>query len=338
MSSYSRFSINSRPSKTQTQGPFSYVPDSVRNENALLSEQSMRNKNAPIFPEMTNNRNVEVFPTFPTFPKITSNRNTETFPKITSNRNTETFPKITSNRNTKTFPKITSNRNTETFSQPINNENISSDFIEPYEEINLTLEQMINVENGLCNTDEKSKRETCVSNSVSVKQSIIWVNLEMTGLNIEKDQIMEMACLITDGQLNIIADAPNLVIHTSDQVLNSMGEWCQINHGKSGLTEECRNSRISLNEAEEIMVDFVQKHTLKGQSPLAGNSVYYDKMFLQKYMPTFANWLHYQIIDVTSVTQLCLMWYPETKFPESSDNINDSVELLKFLRKNFFRN
>lgn len=168
---------------------------------------------------------------------------------------------------------------------------------------------------------------------------------EMTGLNADTDHILEMACLITDAELNLIAESPDLIIHQPDSVLDSMGEWCQQHHGQSGLTASVRNSKISLSEAEKTMVSFVKEHTIKGSSPLAGNSVHADKQFLVKYMPDFMEQLHYRIVDVSTVKELCRRWYQEkyNNAPKKKgshralDDIKESIGELKYYRQAIFQ-
>ncbi|KAN0004702.1 hypothetical protein ACTFIU_001940 [Dictyostelium citrinum] len=172
---------------------------------------------------------------------------------------------------------------------------------------------------------------------------MVWVDLEMTGLDISKDVILEMAIVITDAELNVIEKGPNLVIHRSDEVLKNMNDWCIEHHGKSGLTEDVRNSKISLEEAEKIMLEFVRKHTDKGVCPLAGNTVHEDRRFLLKEMPTFAEHLHYRIIDVSTIKELSRRWYPYIPSPKkvcghrALQDIEESIEELKSYRVTVFK-
>lgn len=167
----------------------------------------------------------------------------------------------------------------------------------------------------------------------------------MTGLDIEKDKIMEVACLVTDAQLNIIAEGPNLIIHQSQDTLENMNEWCIKQHGKSGLTAASFKSELSIADADDLIVDFIKKHVQKKMSPLAGNSVYMDRLFLRKFMPKVEDYLHYRIVDVSSVKELCRRWngnvlkqMPKKGFVHRSlDDIRDSVAELKFYKDNFFK-
>ncbi|XP_071023318.1 small fragment nuclease isoform X2 [Oncorhynchus clarkii lewisi] len=137
-----------------------------------------------------------------------------------------------------------------------------------------------------------------------MRQRMVWVDLEMTGLDIEKDQIIEMACLITDSELNVLAEGPNLIINTTGELLDGMDNWCKEHHGNSGLTQAVRDSKISLQQAEYEFLSFIRQHTPPGHCPLAGNSVHADKKFLDKYMPQFMHHLHYRIIDVSTIKEL----------------------------------
>ncbi|XP_019731797.1 small fragment nuclease isoform X4 [Hippocampus comes] len=149
----------------------------------------------------------------------------------------------------------------------------------------------------------------------------------MTGLDIENDMIMEMACIITDSNLNILAEGPNLIIAQSNEILESMSKWCTEHHGKSGLTEAVRQSKITLEQAEYEFLSFVRQHTPPGQCPLAGNSVHADKRFLDKYMPQFMNHLHYRIIDVSTIKELC----------RALEDIRESIKELQYYRASIFK-
>ncbi|XP_040181407.1 oligoribonuclease, mitochondrial [Rana temporaria] len=181
--------------------------------------------------------------------------------------------------------------------------------------------------------------------SQSMEQRLVWVDLEMTGLDIKNDQIIEMACIITDSELNILAEGPNLIIKQPDELLDGMSEWCIEHHGKSGLTQAVRDSKISLPQAEYEFLSFIRQHTPPGVCPLAGNSVHVDKVFLNKYMPQFMRHLHYRIVDVSTVKELCRRWYPvdyERAFKKASshralDDIIESIKELQFYRANIFK-
>ncbi|KAJ7305042.1 hypothetical protein JRQ81_010831 [Phrynocephalus forsythii] len=168
---------------------------------------------------------------------------------------------------------------------------------------------------------------------------------QMTGLDIEKDQILEMACLITDSDLNVLAEGPNLIINQPDELLDGMSEWCKEHHGKSGLTKAVRESTISLRQAEYEFLSFVRQQTPPGLCPLAGNSVHADKKFLDKHMPQFTNHLHYRIVDVSTIKELCRRWYPEdyefapkkAASHRALDDIRESIKELQFYRSRIFK-
>ncbi|KAK6469196.1 oligoribonuclease [Huso huso] len=183
------------------------------------------------------------------------------------------------------------------------------------------------------------------SSKESMAQRLVWVDLEMTGLDIDKDEIIEMACLITDSDLNIIAEGPNLIINQPDELLDGMSDWCKEHHGESGLTQAVRESRISLQQAEYEFLSFVRQHTPPGLCPLAGNSVHADKKFLDKYMPQFMRHLHYRIIDVSTIKELCRRWFPEEynlaprkqASHRALGDIQESIKELQFYRKSVFK-
>ncbi|KAK8405799.1 hypothetical protein O3P69_001938 [Scylla paramamosain] len=176
-------------------------------------------------------------------------------------------------------------------------------------------------------------------------ERLVWVDLEMTGLDVSKEEIMEAAVIVTDSDLNIVAEGPNLVLKVEDKVLDNMNDWCKEHHGKSGLTEACRKSTISLSAAEDQLLQFVANHTEKGKAPLAGNSVHADKKFLDKYMPKLMKHLHYRIVDVSTVKELCRRWYPEqfsaapTKkvSHRALEDIKESIEELSYYKSSIFK-
>ncbi|XP_032431561.1 small fragment nuclease [Xiphophorus hellerii] len=181
--------------------------------------------------------------------------------------------------------------------------------------------------------------------SKSMSHRMVWVDLEMTGLDVEKDQIIEMACIITDSDLNIIAEGPSMIINQPDELLDGMSDWCKEHHGKSGLIQAVQNSKMTLEQAEYEFLSFVRQHTPPGQCPLAGNSVHADKRFLDKYMPQFMYHLHYRIIDVSTIKELCRRWFPEEfkMAPHKSathralDDIKESIKELQYYRACIFK-
>ncbi|CAH1797175.1 unnamed protein product, partial [Owenia fusiformis] len=179
----------------------------------------------------------------------------------------------------------------------------------------------------------------------SDKDRLVWVDCEMTGLDIDTCHLIEMACIVTDGNLQTIAEGPNIIIHQSDEILNSMNEWCIEQHGQSGLTQAVRDSKISLQQAEMEMLSFIRQHVPEGKCPLAGNSIHADKKFLDKYMPQFINHLHYRIIDVSTIKELCRRWNPQEfeNAPKKAnthralDDINESIKELMYYRRTIFK-
>jgi len=174
---------------------------------------------------------------------------------------------------------------------------------------------------------------------------LVWVDLEMTGLDESKEQIMEVAAIITDGDLAVVERGPNMVLQVPSAVLDSMGEWCSKQHGKTGLTAKCRESKVSLKDAEKELMAFLEKHCTKGSGILSGNSIGTDKRFLAKYMPAFTDYLHYRIVDVSTVKELCRRWYPmEFKnAPKKNldhralEDIEDSIAELQYYRNAVFK-
>ncbi|KAI8064811.1 ribonuclease H-like domain-containing protein [Gilbertella persicaria] len=176
-----------------------------------------------------------------------------------------------------------------------------------------------------------------------IKNPLVWIDCEMTGLDITKDHLIEIAVLITDGELNIVAEGPELIIHQPKEVMDNMNEWCIEHHGKSGLTQQVIESKLSIEEAEEKVHSFLKQHLPKGVAPLAGNSVHADKQFLLKEMPKVVDHLHYRIVDVSTIKELTKRWYPETASGvvkkaghRALDDIIESIEELKYYREHVF--
>jgi len=174
------------------------------------------------------------------------------------------------------------------------------------------------------------------------KDYLVWMDLEMTGLDPEVDTILEIATIITDGQLNTVAEGPNLAVHQPDSVLEGMDDWCTQHHGDSGLTERVRDSKISLSEAEKLTFDFIKAHVPERTSPLCGNSIHQDRRFLVRYMPDLEAYLHYRNVDVSTVKELVNRWYPGLPMPAKRGDhlaladIRESIRELQFYRKKVF--
>uniref|UniRef100_A0A147BH88 Putative oligoribonuclease 3'---5' exoribonuclease n=1 Tax=Ixodes ricinus TaxID=34613 RepID=A0A147BH88_IXORI len=175
---------------------------------------------------------------------------------------------------------------------------------------------------------------------------LVWIDLELTGLELETCKIMEIACLVTDGQLNLLSEGIEIAIHQPDEVLEGMNDWCKEHHGKSGLTQACRESSVSVGEAEQRVLSLVSQLVPPGKCHLAGNTVYMDRLFLARYMPELNSYLHYRIVDVSTIKELCRRWYPKeywdalntkTGSHRALADIKESIEELKFYRQNIFK-
>ncbi len=172
---------------------------------------------------------------------------------------------------------------------------------------------------------------------------LVWIDLEMTGLDPERDVVIEAAVLITDSELNIVADGPDLAIHRSEEELSVMNDWNRRTHHGSGLIKRVRASDLTIEQAEAEILEFVRQWTVEGESPLCGNSVHQDKRFLYREMPKLVDWLHYRIVDVSTVKELAKRWYPELeKFAKQErhralDDIRESIDELRWYRQQIFK-
>jgi len=175
------------------------------------------------------------------------------------------------------------------------------------------------------------------------EQRLVWIDLEMTGLDIEKESIIEIATIITDGDLNILAHGPNVAITVDESLIEGMDEWNTTHHFESGLVDRIRQHGVSLADAESMTVDFLKEWVDPNTAPLCGNSVWNDRRFLEKEMPNIAEYLHYRMIDVSTIKELARRWYPEVdKYPKKGahlalDDIIESVEELEYFRTKIFR-
>lgn len=173
---------------------------------------------------------------------------------------------------------------------------------------------------------------------------LIWIDLEMTGLDPEKERIIEIATLVTNNDLEIIAQGPVLAIHQPQSLLDAMDDWCTKTHGESGLTQRVQESKITTREAEVATLEFLRQHLKAGASPMCGNSVHQDRRFMQYEMPELEAFFHYRNLDVSTIKELAKRWQPEIikQFKKKNthlalDDILESIEELKFYRENFLK-
>jgi oligoribonuclease len=172
---------------------------------------------------------------------------------------------------------------------------------------------------------------------------LVWLDMEMTGLDPDKERIIEIATILTDGNLTELGTGPELVIHQDDPVLAAMDDWNKSHHGASGLVDRVRASTVRESDAEAQTLAFINAHvTAKERPVLAGNSIHQDRRFVRRYMPVLEKRLHYRMVDVSSVKELARRWYPEIvgKQPQKKethralDDIRESIEELRFYRAN----
>ncbi|MBZ0116247.1 MAG: oligoribonuclease [Sandaracinaceae bacterium] len=174
---------------------------------------------------------------------------------------------------------------------------------------------------------------------------LVWIDMEMSGLDPERERILEIATIVTDGQLNVLAEGPEIVIHQPDELLGAMDEWNTKHHGASGLVDRVRASRVDEAAAETMTLELIGAHVPARSAPLAGNSIHQDRLFLAKYMPRLTAHLHYRNVDVSTVKELVKRWYPEAfeKRPtkraahRALDDIRESIDELRYYRKAVFR-
>ena len=174
--------------------------------------------------------------------------------------------------------------------------------------------------------------------------NLIWIDLEMTGLDPMTDQILEIATLVTDKQLKLVAEGPVIAVHHDDSVLAAMGEWCTRQHGQSGLTDRVRQSRIGMGEAQRATLEFLKQHLPPNSSPMCGNSICQDRRFMARQMPELERFFHYRNLDVSTLKELAKRWAPAAAsgFTKESSHlamsdIRDSIAELKHYREKLFR-
>lgn len=174
--------------------------------------------------------------------------------------------------------------------------------------------------------------------------NLIWVDIEMSGLDPEVERVLEIAIVVTDTNLNLVAEGPVLVVHQCDAVLDAMDSWNKSTHAKSGLIERVKAAVLTEADVENRLVEFLQQHVPAGVSPLCGNSVHQDRRFMVRYLPKFETYFHYRNLDVSTLKELVRRWRPElaskmTKHGkhEALADINESIEELKFYREHFLK-
>jgi len=170
--------------------------------------------------------------------------------------------------------------------------------------------------------------------------NLIWIDMEMTGLQPDSDRVIEIAMLVTDPQLNVLATGPLLVVHQPDEVLDAMDSWNKSTHAKSGLIDRVRASALSEAEAERQLLEFLAVHVPPNASPMCGNSICQDRRFLARWMPRLEAHFHYRNLDVSTLKELVRRWKPDLKSfskegkHEALADILESIEELRFYRKN----
>jgi oligoribonuclease len=179
---------------------------------------------------------------------------------------------------------------------------------------------------------------------VNRKENLIWIDLEMTGLNPDKDRIIEIATVVTDKELTVLAEGPVCAIHQTESVLTGMDEWNTRQHAMSGLAERVRASTTTEHEAEQETLTFLRKHVDQGASPICGNSICQDRRFLIRHMPELAAFFHYRNLDVSTLKILVKLWLPDIsgRFEKNSvhlalADIHDSIRELRFYREQLFK-
>jgi oligoribonuclease len=172
--------------------------------------------------------------------------------------------------------------------------------------------------------------------------ALIWIDLEMTGLNPDTDRIIEMAVIITDSKLETVAEGPVIVVHQPQALLDGMDEWNKRTHGATGLIERVKNSRVTEAEAEREMLDFISRYIPQKRSPMCGNSICQDRRFLARTMPALEAWFHYRNLDVSTLKELAVRWRPEVAngfmkraTHRALDDVRESIEELKYYRDHF---
>ena len=176
------------------------------------------------------------------------------------------------------------------------------------------------------------------------KDNLIWIDLEMTGLDPDTDVIIEIATIVTDSDLNVLSEGPVIAVHQPDSIMAAMDEWNTRTHGGSGLTERVRQSRTAVLEAEQQTIEFLQQYVPAGSSPICGNSICQDRRFLYRGMPALEKYFHYRNLDVSTLKILAQRWSPEIMkglskqgSHQAMDDIKESISELRYYREHFIK-
>ena len=176
------------------------------------------------------------------------------------------------------------------------------------------------------------------------EMNLVWIDMEMTGLDPDNDRVIEIAAIVTDAELNILAEGPVFAIHQSDAVLDKMDAWNKGTHGRSGLIDKVKASTVTEADATAQMISFLRQHVPAGKSPMCGNSICQDRRFMARHMPVLEQYFHYRNVDVSTIKELCRRWKPELisgfkkhQMHTALADIRESVEELRYYREHFIK-
>ena len=176
------------------------------------------------------------------------------------------------------------------------------------------------------------------------EMNLVWIDMEMTGLDPDNDRVIEIAAIVTDAELNILAEGPVFAIHQADEVLDKMDAWNKGTHGRSGLIDKVKASTVTEDEASTQMISFLRQYVPAGKSPMCGNSICQDRRFMARHMPQLEQFFHYRNVDVSTIQELCRRWKPELisgfkkhQMHTALADILESVEELRYYREHFIK-